>query len=91
MPGFKEKKRTRAKKMAEKTRSAVLSEIWLPRTGWIPVVKEVVAHLGIAKHGPMVRKSNCNVCLLWKQVPAARQNVYFQWLQPQEWEFLQLQ
>ena len=44
-----------AKKMAEKTRSAVLSEIWLPRTGWIPVVKEVVAHLGIAKHGPMVR------------------------------------
>ena len=51
MPGFKEKKRTRAKKMAEKTRSAVLSEIWLPRTGWIPVVKEVVAHLGIAKHG----------------------------------------
>ena len=49
LPGFKEKKRTRAKKMAEKTRSAVLSEIWLPRTGWIPVVKEVVAHLGIAK------------------------------------------
>ena len=47
LPGFKEKKRTRAKKMAEKTRSAVLSEIWLPRTGWIPVVKEVVAHLGI--------------------------------------------
>ena len=60
LPGFKEKKRIRAKKMAEKTRSAVLSDQirkldWLPRTGWIPVVKEVVAHLGIAKHGPMVR------------------------------------
>lgn len=39
LPGFKEKKRTRAKKMAEKTRSAVLSEIWLPRTGWSPVDK----------------------------------------------------
>ena len=55
LPGFKEKNNTSAKKTAEKTRRAVFSEIWLPRIGWMPVVKDVVAHLGIAKQGPMVR------------------------------------
>ena len=56
-PGFKEKNNTRVKKITEKIRSAVFSEIWFTRSGSMPVVKDVVAHLGIAKQGPMVRYS----------------------------------
>jgi len=53
--GFKEKNSTMAKKTAEKRSRAVPSDIELPINGKTPVVNDVVAHLGIAKKGPMVK------------------------------------
>ena len=55
LPGLNEKKRTNAKKMAEKMRSAMGSREASVSIGVTPVVKDVVAHLGIANRGPMVR------------------------------------
>ena len=56
-PGRREKNSTRAKNTSEKIKRARLPAAFSPSIGWIPVVKEVVAHLGMAKNGPMVRYS----------------------------------
>ena len=55
LPGRSEKNRTSPKKISEKTQSAAVYGILSPISGTIPVVNDVVAHLGIAKKGPMVR------------------------------------
>ena len=39
----------------EKISNAIVPETPSPSIGSIPVVNDVVAHLGIAKNGPMVR------------------------------------
>ena len=55
LPGRSEKNRTNAKKMAEKMSSASHSLDGSSSMGATPVVKETVAHLGMANSGPMVR------------------------------------
>ena len=54
-PGRREKSSTRAKNTAEKRNSVIRSETAFPSIGAMPVVKDVVAHRGMAKHGPMVK------------------------------------
>ena len=54
-PGRRDKISTMAKKIAEKIFSASDSDAPALSMGATPTVKEVVAHLGIAKPGPMVR------------------------------------
>ena len=54
-PGRREKNSTRPKNTRENISRTSASETFSPSIGWIPVVKEVVAHLGMAKNGPMVR------------------------------------
>ena len=53
--GRKEKNNTSAKKISEKMNNTVVPETFCPSIGSIPVVNDVVAHLGMAKNGPMVR------------------------------------
>ena len=50
-----EKKSTRLKNTAEKRNSVMRPPQASPSIGAIPVVKEVVAHRGMAKQGPMVK------------------------------------
>ena len=55
MPAIREFLRANAKKMAEKMSSASHSLDGSSSMGATPVVKETVAHLGMANSGPMVR------------------------------------
>ena len=55
--GRSEKNRTSEKKISEKIKSPIPSDTPCGSMGAMPVVKEVVAHLGMAKNGPMVRYS----------------------------------
>ena len=55
--GRSDRNSTSAKKTSEKISSARPSEAPSPSIGSTPVVKDVVAHLGMAKNGPMVRYS----------------------------------
>ena len=54
-PGRRDKISTMAKKITEKIKSAMDSDAPALSMGATPTVKEVVAHLGMAKPGPMVR------------------------------------
>ena len=55
LPGRMENTNTSAKKISENKNSIVCSESCVPKRGLTPAVKEVVAHRGIAKNGPIVR------------------------------------
>ena len=55
LPGRSEKNSTKAKNAAEKTSRYSHSGESAPSKGVMPVVNETVAHLGMAKSGPMVR------------------------------------
>ena len=55
LPGRSENSKTSAKNIREKIKSASVSDTLPAVIGAIPVVNDVVAHLGIAKKGPMVR------------------------------------
>ncbi len=54
-PGRMEKKSTKIKNIREKINNAGASGILSAIIGVIPVVKDVVAHRGMAKNGPIVR------------------------------------
>ena len=54
-PGKSEKARTAAKKSTEYTASTVGLSAPFPKSGATVTVKGTVAHLGIAKNGPIVR------------------------------------
>ena len=54
-PGRREKNSTSAKNTAEKRNSVMRGDIAVPSIGAMPVVNDVVAQRGMAKHGPMVK------------------------------------
>ena len=57
LPGRREKNSTKAKNTAEKISRYSHSAPLSPSMGATPVVKDTVAHLGMANSGPMVRYS----------------------------------
>ena len=79
-PGRSEKNRTKAKNTAEKISRASHSLESLPSMGVTPVVKETVAHLGIAKSGPIVRYK-----IQVKKIPYPRPTLEDRVCRPSEW------
>ena len=55
LDGRSEKNKTNPKNIKENRNKAAVSEVSFPNSGTIPVVNEVVAHLGMAKKGPIVK------------------------------------